>query len=215
MKIIQWKILLRYRSILFMQGVIIGIVFLNWMALSKTNIGIETAIPFMMLYFILANDFFISLFDPESNEELKYQTFPIDYKKLIANKNIVTLGESIIYLIILSSIIVFILDLSYSSLFNAITFSLTILFLFVCFGNLISSKLPRFTTSNFSILRMFASAILILFLSIPYVVIKIIFFNVFYCYAYILFTVIVWRYISIPFSAEQFSKNSLKMFESV
>jgi hypothetical protein len=211
----HFKILLRYRQILFAPiSIILGLLLFKYLLLPKNTV-IRTVIPFSMFVFCVLGDLFNHLFDISSKEFRSYQLFPILYHKLIVMKNYATFIVVIIYSILISFFSVLIFHISPYNILLSFTYSLTICFPLAALGNLIFSQATRLNSLNYGLLRMLLNIFIVAILSLPYVIIKIAFMSILFCYAYIIVAMFFWWYVSIPIAAKQLSKNVYKLNGSI
>jgi len=208
------KILLRYRQILFVPGtIILSLLFFKYLLLPK-NITVCTVVPFSMFVFCFVEDIYNNLFDIPSNEFRSYQLFPTKFQKMVEVKNYAAFFVVIVYSMLISLIAVLTLHISSYTMLLSFTYSLTIVFPLIAFGNLIFSYATRLNSLNYGLIRMILNVFMVINLSLPYFIIKIIFMNILFCYPYILATIFFWRYISIPITSKQLLKNSYTLLES-
>lgn len=211
---IHLKILLRYRQILVaLFPAIAGVFFVKYL-LPRLTLG-GTAIPFLFFLFCIMGDAFSAVFDPSFDELRKYHLFPIRYESVIINKNLSLFFVSAFNSAVLSLTVLYVFRLSFHVLLLSLAYILTIIFLYAAAGNLLSSTFPRINSQDLALLRLIVSTFMLLLVSIPYIIIKSLGANVFYYAAYIIFTALGWRYLSIPLAAKQFSRNAFKMIDSL
>ena len=183
--------------------------------LSLPNFEIHTIVPVVFFFFVVTGDIFSCVFDFPSKEFVKYLVFPIKYQRVLLVKNITVLIATTLYIIVLIGMSVILFQLPYSTFLYAFTYYLTLIFLFVSFGNMLSAFAPKMSSSHVTISRMIIVAIVLSFFSIPYIAIKFSTKSIWLCYPYIFFTIVLWRSVSIPLASKQFSKNIFIISDSM
>jgi hypothetical protein len=209
----QWKILLRYRSTWVFSLAIVGIiVFLRYFT-RMSMIHIKTVIPVVFLCIVFMSDLFTNLFEMENRELWKYQQFPLSITKLIYDKNRSVILLTLLLVSACSTIGIVLFQLTIEAFFHSITYYFVVVFLLVGLGNVFSVVVFKYSSPNYSLIRMGISVILVSFLSLPYVLIKLLTQTSVFCYPYIFGAFLFWRYGSILFAAKRLSKNMFKLLE--
>lgn len=213
MIIFQIILLIKYRQII-VAPLFLGLIVASMkLLLLYQSIAVQTVIPLFILFFCIFENKINSLFDITNNEFMKYQLFPIHFQSLVIAKNLAAAFVTIFCLLLFSFIVFFMFQLTTYKVFLAFTYGLTIVFPFIMLRNITSSRPTKNNSLKYAFINIVISIFAIILFSIPYFVIKIIFNTVVYCYPYILIMLFLWRYISIPVSAKQLSKNIYKIIE--
>ncbi|MBN1397904.1 MAG: hypothetical protein JXA06_07725 [Bacteroidetes bacterium] len=183
--------------------------------MSVQDLPIRTTIFFFMFLLFSTGDIFLTIFDASCEESKKYLPYPVEYYYLILYKNLAVILVTAIYLVLLSSVIIYVFNQPLNTIITYSAYYFSIVFPFITVGNLLSSGIPKINSNNYTILRMVLSSITVSVLSVPFGIIMLFLDNAYIVLIYSLFAALIWYYLSIPLTAKMLSNNYYKLVEII
>ena len=193
-----------------------GLIFLFYFTIFTCGTVFYKFLPgifFVMVLYMVFENLNNNIFGRSDSEILSYFVLPVDIKQIIFVKNlniIIILG--LMFIPMVTGFYLF-WDITSSYIFKILWYFLSTIFLLVALGNLLSVFIPsgKNHKDRLSFSYMFLSGMTIMVISIPYLIINILFDNKLYFISLFIITGVCWYFFSINFTAKLIQNRKSKI----